>query len=265
MLGGFKIKVQFSERQNKRDIVGDKPGYLVSEKTCTIVHVSLSSNCNVANETSIRELFEKYGKLRAWNISKEPPAVYVQYEKASQAQNAIKNLMNFDTTGENRKLIGDPKCNVNYYFEDKSGALTGLNGSVNGGVNMNSNVNMNANVNLNANKLNESANNSEFVNGNPSNPSSNLPNSENKNLSASTSASTSTLPLSLNLSNLAGNPLLLGENNPNLLLNLTNPLLSLNGLNALNPLNQLNQLNALSLLNQGTQSGIDTMTLSKIF
>lgn len=100
--------------------MGDKPNYQVSENNCTIIHVNLSSNCKISSESSIKDLFSTYGKIKAWNICKDPPHVYIQYERIEDAKEAIKRLMNLDASStEKRKLIGDAKCNISSYYSEK--------------------------------------------------------------------------------------------------------------------------------------------------
>jgi RNA recognition motif-containing protein len=121
-LGGNIIRISFSDSAKRRDIIGDEPGYELNEKTCKLLHISLNKNSQVANEATLRELFKKYGTVKAMHIKNDPgfrPTIYLEYSKSEEAENAINNLVTLDQTGEKRKLIGDPSCDINFYFKKK--------------------------------------------------------------------------------------------------------------------------------------------------
>jgi len=44
----------------------------------------------------------------------------VEYSKPEEAENAINQLITQDATGEKRKLIGDPTCEIDFYYKKKN-------------------------------------------------------------------------------------------------------------------------------------------------
>lgn len=121
-LNGNIIRISFSDSSKRKEIIGDEPGYELNEKTCKLLHISLNKNSQVAPESALKELFKKYGTVKAMHIKNNPgfrPTIYLEYNKPEEAENAINNLVTLDQTGEKRKLIGDPSCDINYYFKKK--------------------------------------------------------------------------------------------------------------------------------------------------
>ena len=69
-------------------------------------------------EITIKDLFKKYGNIKAFNIRNNPgyrPSIYIEYSKSVSCFNlyeestaAVEDMINNDQTGEKRKLIGDP-------------------------------------------------------------------------------------------------------------------------------------------------------------
>ena len=53
------IRVSFSDSGKRRDIIGDEPGYELTEKTCRLVHVSLNKSQEPANEQTSKDVFSK--------------------------------------------------------------------------------------------------------------------------------------------------------------------------------------------------------------
>jgi hypothetical protein len=152
---GSIIKISFSDCSKRREIIGDEPGYELTEKTCKLLHISLNKNSVVAPENVLRDLFRKYGNIKSMHIKSNPgfrPTIYLEYTRPDEAENAINNLVTLDHTGERRKLIGDPSCDINYYFKKKSVMM--LNDINNGNINTMSGMlpmNMGGQNNMNTN------------------------------------------------------------------------------------------------------------------
>lgn len=147
-LNGNVIRVSFSDSGKRRDIIGDEPGYELNEKTCKLLHLSLNKGSNVASESVLRDLFKKYGAIKGLHIKNTPgfrPTIYLEYSKPEEAENALNNLTTLDTNEEKRKLIGDPKCDINYYFKKKFNPMM-MNNDIN---NMNRNNFQNFGMNVN--------------------------------------------------------------------------------------------------------------------
>lgn len=121
-LNGNNIKISFSDNGKRRDILGDESGYELTEKTCKLLHISLNKNSQVAPENILKDIFKKYGYVKGLHVKNNigfRPSIYVEYNKTEEAENAINQLMTQDLTGEKRKLIGDPSCEINFYFKKK--------------------------------------------------------------------------------------------------------------------------------------------------
>jgi hypothetical protein len=122
-INGNIIRISFSDCSKRREIIGDEPGYEQNEKTCKLLHISLNKNSQVAPEHVLRDLFKKYGNIKAMHIKNNPgfrPTIYLEYTTPEEAANAINYLVTLDHTGEKRKLIGDPSCDINYYYKKKA-------------------------------------------------------------------------------------------------------------------------------------------------
>ena len=120
-LGGRIIRVSFSDSGKRREIIGDEPGYELSEKTCKLIHVSLNKSSTVANESVIKDVFSKFGNVKCIQTKSclgYRPSIYVEFSKCEEAEKAIQELNN-QNNFDNRKLLGDPYCEVNYYYKKK--------------------------------------------------------------------------------------------------------------------------------------------------
>jgi hypothetical protein len=121
-LGGSNLRISFSDSSKRKDIIGDEAGYELNDKTCKLLHISLNKNSVVANENVLKDLFKQYGTVKAMHIKNDQgfrPTIYLEYSKPEEAENAINHLVTLDQTGEKRRIIGDPSCDINYYFKKK--------------------------------------------------------------------------------------------------------------------------------------------------
>lgn len=142
-LGGRVIRVSFSDSGKRREIIGDEPGYELSEKTCKLLHVSLNKNSIIGNESTIRDVFSKYGTVKYVQTKSclgFRPSIYIEYSKCEEAEKAVQELNN-ERNFESRKLLGDPFCDINYYFKKKIYPNDGLNNMSNVNMTMNNNPN----------------------------------------------------------------------------------------------------------------------------
>lgn len=122
-LNGNVIKISFSDNGKRRDILGDESGFELNEKTCKLLHISLNKNSQIPADNILKEMFKKYGHVKALHVKNNSgfrSSIYVEYCKPEEAENAINQLMTQDVTGEKRKMLGDPSCEVNYYFKKKN-------------------------------------------------------------------------------------------------------------------------------------------------
>jgi hypothetical protein len=122
-LNGSVIKISFSDNGKRRDILGDESGFELSEKSCKLLHISLNKNSQIPPDNVLKDVFKKYGHVKALHVKNNSgfrSSIYVEYSKPEEAENAISQLMTNDVTGEKRKLIGDPSCEVNFYFKKKN-------------------------------------------------------------------------------------------------------------------------------------------------
>ena len=119
---GNMIKVNFSNIAQRKDIKGNEEGYELNENNCKLVIVSLNKNCKPPKDDIILKIFENFGKIKNFavkNLSKNKPNIYIEYYKPEDAKKAIEEFNN-DSNLENRKLLGDEKCEINFYFKTKS-------------------------------------------------------------------------------------------------------------------------------------------------
>ena len=64
-IDSHKIKVQFSDYNKRPEIVGDSPGYDLTPNNCTTLFVAFSVSSMLPSEDKVKEVFQRYGKVRA--------------------------------------------------------------------------------------------------------------------------------------------------------------------------------------------------------
>ena len=119
---GSTIKVNFSNIAQRKDIKGNENGYELNENNCKLILVTLDQNCQVPEEGKILEIFEKFGGIKDFAVKKSSqnkPCIYIEYYKPEHAKKAIEELNN-DNNLETRKILGDEKCEIDFYFKSKS-------------------------------------------------------------------------------------------------------------------------------------------------
>ena len=120
-LSGRLIKVSFSDSGKRKDIIGDEPGFELTEKKCKLIYASLNKGSNLASEADIIEIFSKFGDVKciqAKSCTGFRPSVYIEYSKCEEAEKAVKS-MNSPSEEESRKKLGDKQCDIDYYFKKK--------------------------------------------------------------------------------------------------------------------------------------------------
>ncbi len=118
---GKKFRMLYSDSGKRNGIIGDEPGFVLSEKTCKLIHVSLNKGSVISSENIIREVFGVYGKIKEISQRNFPgyrPSIYIEYIKYEDAQKCVED-MGKDSNYENRKKIGDPNCDITFYFQRK--------------------------------------------------------------------------------------------------------------------------------------------------
>ena len=118
---GKKFRMLYSDSGKRNGIIVDEPGFVLSEKTCKLIHVSLNKGSVISSENIIREVFGVYGKIKEISQRNFPgyrPSIYIEYIKYEDAQKCVED-MSKDSNYENRKKIGDPNCDITFYFQRK--------------------------------------------------------------------------------------------------------------------------------------------------
>ena len=117
---GNIIKVSFSNVAQRKDIKGNEEGYELNENNCKLILVTLNKNCELQNdEEKILQIFQNFGKIKNYAIKNNKSSIYIEYYKPEDAKKAIEEL-NKDNNRENRKILGDENCEINFYFKTKS-------------------------------------------------------------------------------------------------------------------------------------------------
>ena len=245
---GNIIKVSFSNIAQRKDIKGNEEGYELNENNCKLILINLNKNCQAPNEDKIISIFENYGKIKNISVknansSQNKSCIYVEYYKAEDAKKAIEEL-NKENNIENRKLLGDENCEINFYFKSKLNESNPFNYDVknNNNMNMFQNNNMmfknfmmqnmkglgygannsaflfqlmqknllNNQLNLNNYNTNNLQNQQQNLNNNTNNQQSPDKNVENNNNISQTNNSSNNQPINnqLNNLNISNNPLL---------------------------------------------------------
>ena len=118
---GSIIKVNFSNINQRKDIKGNEENYELNENNCKLIITTLNDNCLPPNEDIFIKIFENFGKVKghAIKIYQNKHCIYIEYYKPEDAKRAVEELNN-DNNLENRKLLGDENCDINFYFKSKS-------------------------------------------------------------------------------------------------------------------------------------------------
>ena len=74
----------------------------------------------VPNENIIKDIFSTFGKIK--EISEKNtgfgPSIYVEFYKYEDAQKAVEEMKK-ESSYENKRKIGDPNCDITFYFQRK--------------------------------------------------------------------------------------------------------------------------------------------------
>ena len=118
---GSIIKVNFSNINQRKDIKGNEENYELNENNCKLIITTLNDNCLPPNEDIFIKIFENFGKVKghAIKIYQNKHCIYIEYYKPEDAKRAVEELNNNNNL-ENRKLLGDENCDINFYFKSKS-------------------------------------------------------------------------------------------------------------------------------------------------
>jgi len=121
---GNIIKVNFSNINQRKDIKGNEEGYELNENNCKLIIVTLNKNSNSKppKDENIIKIFENFGKIKIFSIKNTPQNklnIYIEYYKPEDAKKAIEEFNN-ENNLENRKILGDENCEINFYFKTKS-------------------------------------------------------------------------------------------------------------------------------------------------
>ena len=146
---GNVIKVSFSNIAQRKDIKGNEEGYELNENNCKLILITFDKNSELPNEDKILPIFENFGKIKNYSIKNNKNCIYIEYYKPEEAKKAIDEL-NKDINSESRKMLGDEKVDINFYFKNKSHEINfnPLNYDINNINNTNNNMNMFQNNNL---------------------------------------------------------------------------------------------------------------------
>ena len=162
---GNIINVSFSNPATKKDIIGNEVGYELTVNNCKLIVVCLNKNVPVTDEATAVEIFENFGKVKNIKIKNISNInhIFVEFYKCEDAKKAIEE-MNKDINYEKRKILGDDKCEINFYFKNKLNEINPI--SIND-KNININTNTNSNPIINSNVClpqNNNMNNNLLVN-----------------------------------------------------------------------------------------------------
>ena len=118
LFNGKRVRILYSDYNIRDGIIGDEKDFILTEKTCKLIYISLNKNSNLANDNLIKEIFGKFGKIKeisSRNVHGYRPSIYIEYSKYEEAQKAINEIMNDDNL-ESRKKLGDVNCDVNFFI-----------------------------------------------------------------------------------------------------------------------------------------------------
>ena len=121
LFNGKRVKILYSDSNIRDGIIGDENGFVLSDKTCKLIHISLNKNSIIPNENEIKEIFSKFGKIKEISARNSPgfrPSIYIEFYKYEDAKKAVDEMGKEDNL-ESRKKLGDPNCSVYFYFEKK--------------------------------------------------------------------------------------------------------------------------------------------------
>ena len=147
---GNIIIISYSNDNQRKDIKGDEQGYKLTENNCKLIVICLNKNKETTNENNVLNIFKNYGNIKnvaIKNISNRNH-IFIEYYKPEDGRKAIME-MNNEYNIENRKLLGDENCIIDFYFKNKFNEINPILNEGNNNMNMNMNINTNMNMNMN--------------------------------------------------------------------------------------------------------------------
>jgi len=82
-----KIQIEYSDYNQRNDIIGNKLGYNYDNNTCKTLVVCYSKNINLPNQNIISRIFSNYGHVKALYLkhcspnTEQTPKIYIDYDK----------------------------------------------------------------------------------------------------------------------------------------------------------------------------------------
>ena len=145
---GNVIKVNFSNIAQRKDIKGNEEGYILNENNCKLILTILNNNCQLPEEETFLKIFGRFGSIKnyASKINQNKNCIYIEYYKPEDAKNAVEEL-NSENCVEDRKILGDENCEINFYFKTKLHEIKSNPFNYDLNYNMN-NINMFQNLNM---------------------------------------------------------------------------------------------------------------------
>ena len=82
-----KIKIKYSDYNQRNDIIGNKLGYNYDNNTCKTIVVCYSTNIILPNQNIISRIFSNYGQVKALYLkhclpnTDQKPKIFIDYDK----------------------------------------------------------------------------------------------------------------------------------------------------------------------------------------
>ena len=113
---GKRLKILYSDYNIRKGIIGDEKNFVLSEKTCKLIHVSINKNSIIPDENTVKEVFNNFGKIKEIYIRNNHNfrhSIYVEFYKYEDAKKAVDEMVK-DNNLDNRKKLGDSNCDVTF-------------------------------------------------------------------------------------------------------------------------------------------------------
>jgi len=122
LIEGRPTKVTFSDKMRRSDAIGDRPGYVPSDKNAKTLYIQYNKDGPIQVEGKMQEVLNRYGRVKALYIKQMPPNsftksyLYVDYVSHEEAENAMFHLYENDKGGLRRQELGDSTIEIKYAY-----------------------------------------------------------------------------------------------------------------------------------------------------
>jgi hypothetical protein len=124
-IDGRVLKVSYSNHIRRKDFLGDKGEIETNDGNAKTLFLGYHEGCVFPSEQLIKDVFTKYGELKAIYLKQAPPNTFVKshafidFEKHESAEQALIEHTKMDTDNARKTQLGDSDLDIDYAFRKK--------------------------------------------------------------------------------------------------------------------------------------------------